>query len=221
MPRVSATALLQVALLLSAVPAQYFISRWYGSTATQRFHATTRLLRIWKDLRSSYLNGTAWTDDDEFLEKRYIYMTNALLHLFSLLNAASKTIRKPRPPYVFLRVGEVVLESKRNMVGVVVSWDPELRAPAEWVDRVYSDFEVSTRNFSHTPHYKVLFNGPGESSLLVAYLPQTQLERVTGMKPNIPTLENYFTHFDGERFVMQPWLRAMFPEDEDTEYSEY
>ncbi|KAJ0027062.1 hypothetical protein NQD34_018062 [Periophthalmus magnuspinnatus] len=228
MPRVSATALLQVALLLSAVPAQYFISRWYGSTATQRFHATTRLLRIWKDLRSSYLNGTAWTEwssqhDDEFLEKRYIYMTNALLHLFSLLNAASKTIRKPRPPYVFLRVGEVVLESKRNMVGVVVSWDPELRAPAEWVDRVYSDFEVSTPE--KTPHYKVLFNGPGESSLLVAYLPQTQLERVTGMKvslrPNIPTLENYFTHFDGERFVMQPWLRAMFPEDEDTEYSEY
>ncbi|XP_033846843.1 uncharacterized protein si:dkey-261l7.2 [Periophthalmus magnuspinnatus] len=235
MPRVSATALLQVALLLSAVPAQYFISRWYGSTATQRFHATTRLLRIWKDLRSSYLNGTAWTEwSSQQFSRVTSYLgfetdteespnTPPLEHMLFDNDlgyfGASKTIRKPRPPYVFLRVGEVVLESKRNMVGVVVSWDPELRAPAEWVDRVYSDFE--SVKAEKTPHYKVLFNGPGESSLLVAYLPQTQLERVTGMKPNIPTLENYFTHFDGERFVMQPWLRAMFPEDEDTEYSEY
>lgn len=33
-----------------------------------------------------------------------------------------------------------------------------------------------------TPHYKVLFGGPGPSSLMVAYLPQTQLERLTGMR---------------------------------------
>lgn len=125
---------------------------------------------------------------------------------------ASKTVRSPRPPYVFLRVGEVVLERNRQMVGVVVSWDPELRAPPEWVDRVYSDFEGTKAE--RTPHYKVLFSGPGPSSLVVAYLPQTQLERITGMKPDIPTLENYFTHFDGERFVMQPWLRELFPEDE-------
>ena len=30
-----------------------------------------------------------------------------------------------------------------------------------------------------TPHYKVLFSGPGANSVMVAYLPQTQLERVT------------------------------------------
>lgn len=94
-----------------------------------------------------------------------------------------------------------------------------------------------------TPHYKVLFGGPGPTSLMVAYLPQTQLERVTGMKvsartrtmwrlalesppmltagrfqPDIPTLENYFTHYDGTRFVMQPWLRALFPEDESEDW---
>lgn len=33
-----------------------------------------------------------------------------------------------------------------------------------------------------TPHYKVLFSGPGPSSLFVGYLPQTQLERITGMR---------------------------------------
>lgn len=114
---------------------------------------------------------------------------------------------------MFLRVGEVVMESKGHMVGVVVSWDPEMRAPAEWVDKMHSNSEGITAE--KTPHYKVLFSGPGQSSLLVAYLPQTQLERITGLRPDIPTLERYFTHFDGERFVMQPWLRAIYPEDED------
>lgn len=33
-------------------------------------------------------------------------------------------------------------------------------------------------------------------------------------QPDIPTLENYFTHFDGKRFLLQPWLREIFPEDE-------
>lgn len=42
MPQLSATAVLQLVLLLSALPAQYFISRWSGSTAAQRYHATTR-----------------------------------------------------------------------------------------------------------------------------------------------------------------------------------
>uniref|UniRef100_A0A8C6SKD3 Si:dkey-261l7.2 n=1 Tax=Neogobius melanostomus TaxID=47308 RepID=A0A8C6SKD3_9GOBI len=232
MPQVSATALLQLALLLSAVPAQYFISRWYGTTAPQRFHATSRLLRIWKDLRSSYLNGTAWT---AWIEQHFTQMMfslgfvkepddepptapaieNMILDNDQGYFGASKMVRKPRPPYVFLRVGEVVMESKGHMIGVVISWDPELRAPTEWVDRMYSD-SVGIKA-EKTPHYKVLFSGPEASSLLVAYLPQTHLERISGVKPNIPTLDNYFTHFDGERFVMQPWLRALFPEDEDTD----
>lgn len=233
MPQLSATALLQLVLLLSAVPAQYFISRWCGSTAAQRFHATSRLLRIWKDLRSSYLNGTAWMDwSSQQFNRVMLYFglstepqesPNAPSIEKMLLDndqgyfGASKTVRKPRPPFVFLRVGEVVLERNGQMIGVVVSWDPELRAPAEWVNRMYPESQAIKAE--KTPHYKVLFNGPGASSFLVAYLPQTQLERINGLRPNIPTLENYFTHFNGERFVMQPWLRAMFPEDEDMDDS--
>uniref|UniRef100_A0A3B4WGR3 Si:dkey-261l7.2 n=1 Tax=Seriola lalandi dorsalis TaxID=1841481 RepID=A0A3B4WGR3_SERLL len=216
MPQLTGPAVLQLVLLLSAVPAQYFISRWSGTSVAQRYHATTRLLRIWKEWRTSYLNGTAWMD---WANHTYpvVSLKAAQVKFIShdfiifLIPAASKTVRTPRPPYVFLRVGEVVMERKGHMVGVVVSWDPELRAPQEWVNRMYSNSEVSTEK---TPHYKVLFSGPGPSSLLVAYLPQTQLERITGMRPDIPTLENYFTHFDGERFIMQPWLRELFPEDE-------
>ncbi|KAM3602427.1 uncharacterized protein V6R79_003870 [Siganus canaliculatus] len=224
MPQVTATAVLQLVLLLSAVPAQYYISRWSGSTAVKRYHATTRLLRIWKDWKS-YL--TAWMDwgsqqMSKILSLVGLEQENEMwpesLALESMMYdndqgffGASKAVRSPRPPYVFLRVGEVVMERKGHMVGVVVSWDPEMRAPPAWVNRVYADSEnIKAEN---TPHYKVLFSGPGPSSMLVGYLPQTQLERITGTRPDIPTLENYFTHFDGERFVMQPWLRDLFPDD--------
>eukprot|EP00066_Takifugu_rubripes_P026094 XP_011615360.1 PREDICTED: uncharacterized protein LOC105418226 [Takifugu rubripes] len=226
MPQLRAAAVLQLGLLLSAVPAQYFISRWSGSTAAQRYHASTRLVRIWRDWQKSYLNSTVWMEwaNKHFskvmslvgLEDAQMAQESLALEAMIFDNdqgffGASKTVRSPRPPYVFLRVGEVVMESKRHMVGVVVSWDPELRAPQKWIDRVYSVSEgLKAEN---TPHYKVVFGGHDDDSVIIGYLPQTQLERITGLRPDIPTLENYFTHYDGERFAMQPWLRELFPED--------
>ncbi|XP_043962440.1 uncharacterized protein si:dkey-261l7.2 isoform X2 [Gambusia affinis] len=156
MPQLGPAAALQIALLLSAVPAQYYISRWCGSTAAQRYHATTRLLRIWKQWRTSYLNASAWSDwtnqqlskvkslvglgqEEEQVSPPIETMIFDNDHGFF---GASKAVRSPRPPFVFLRVGEVVMERKGHMIGVVVSWDEELRAPQEWVDRMYSNSEV-------------------------------------------------------------------------------
>lgn len=45
----------------------------------------------------------------------------------------------------------------------------------------------------NTPHYKVLFSGPGPSSLVIGYLPQTQLERITGMRVCLKN-KNLCTH---------------------------
>ncbi|XP_074540778.1 uncharacterized protein LOC141801585 isoform X1 [Halichoeres trimaculatus] len=193
-------AILQLVLLLSAVPAQYLISKWTSTTSAQRFHATSRLLRIWKEWRTSYLNGTAWMDwahqqiskvtsllgfEVEEDEAKKIAIIEAMLEdneegFFG----ASKTARSPRPPYVFLRVGDVVMERRGNMIGVVVSWDPELRAPPEWIERMYSRHEGP--KMEKTPHYKVLFSGPTSSSMFVGYLPQTQLERIQGMRTSPP-----------------------------------
>nr|XP_015803683.2 uncharacterized protein si:dkey-261l7.2 [Nothobranchius furzeri] len=229
MPQISTAAALQIALLFSAVPAQYLISRWSGPTAAQRYHATTRLLRTWKEWRTSFLNQSSawidWTNQQLSKVKTLVGLEpkepaaqtppvgTMIFDNDKGFFGASKSVRSPRPPYVFLRVGEVVMERKGHMIGVVVSWDAELRAPPEWIDRKHSNSEDTTAE--RTPHYKVLFRGPTPSSLMVAYLPQTQLERITDTRPDIPTLDNYFTHFDGTRFIMQPWLRELFPEDED------
>ncbi|XP_028295749.1 uncharacterized protein LOC114457837 [Gouania willdenowi] len=220
MPAPRAAALLQVALLISAVPAQYFISRWIGSTAAQRYHATTRLLRWWREWKS-YLCGSwvEWANlqlskvtfliglgEDEPVEQ-HLHHDKLVFGNDEGFFGAYKEVRSPRPPFVFLRVGDVVMEVKGHNVGVVVSWDSERRVPPEeWPDQ-----ETTPQK---TPYYKVLFRGTDPShDFKVGYYVQTSLKRLTGVKPHIPILERYFTHFNGRRFIMQPWLRAIFPDD--------
>ncbi|XP_035632933.1 uncharacterized protein si:dkey-261l7.2 isoform X3 [Oncorhynchus keta] len=196
MPQLTVATILQLTLLLSALPAQYLISRWTGASVAQRYHATKRVL----------VGGEEEGEVPGESPALEVMLQDNDLGFFG----ASRLVRRPRPPFVFLRVGDVVMERNGHMIGVIVSWDPELRAPPEWMSRLHPNEEVNAEN---TPHYKVLFSGPGPSSLLVGYLPQTRLERVTGTRPEIPTLEQYFTHFDGERFIMQSWLQEIFPED--------
>ncbi|KAJ3595127.1 hypothetical protein NHX12_004432 [Muraenolepis orangiensis] len=184
MPQVAATTVLQLALLLSAIPAQ--------------------LRRIWKDWSGSYLNGTAWREWAEHKTSTFRSLGGSreegpgpggtpegwMLDNDQGYFGASRAVRSPRPPFVFLRVGEVVRERNGLMVGVVVGWDAELHAPPGWLSKRPSG-------------------------------PQTQLERVTGVELEIPTLEQYFTHFNGRQFVMRTWLREIYPEDEEDEDEEW
>lgn len=102
---------------------------------------------------------------------------NAFTVLSRFSPAASKAVRSPRPPYVFLRVGEVVIDRKGFMVGVVVSWDPEMRAPTEWVDRVYANSEVSgsitvqqTCGKSRVPLYSVTLFHDDNKKMTILFL---------------------------------------------------
>ncbi|XP_076129450.1 uncharacterized protein LOC143110440 isoform X3 [Alosa pseudoharengus] len=157
MPQITATTILQLALLLSALPAQYLISKWSSVSAAERYHSIKSFLRAWNDLRSSYLNASAWIewatswvpkvtfsrlfDDPEEVED----VDDGSPPLEELLQdndlgyfAASKDVHSPRPMYVLHRVGHVVMESQNNMVGVIVGWDAELRAPPNWIKKRYT-----------------------------------------------------------------------------------
>ncbi|XP_057678784.1 uncharacterized protein si:dkey-261l7.2 [Corythoichthys intestinalis] len=226
MPQLTFTAVMQLVLLLSAFPAQYLILKWSGSTPAQRFHSSAKFIHKWKEWRSSYLNVSVWSDWVKLQLSKVSSVFNMeeddgyqLSDIEPMMFdndqgffGASKVARSPRPPYVFLRVGEVVMDRRSHQIGVVVSWDTELRAPTKWVDWVYRKTEDVA---AKTPHYKVFFSGPGPHHIVVAYLPQTALQRLTGTRPKIPNLDKFFTHFDGDRFVPKPWLREIFPEDVD------
>ncbi|KAG7323706.1 hypothetical protein KOW79_013408 [Hemibagrus wyckioides] len=228
MPQVTGPILLQLALLLCALPAQYLIMEWTSGTAAQRILATQGILETWKSMRMSYLNMTVWVDwitswmpkfpllgvEDDLEEMHGEMMALEILmhgNNFGYF-AASEVPRSPRPGYVLHRVGEVVMETQNHMVGVIVGWDEGLRAPPEWLKRKkYTESEV--KRMENTPHYKILFSGPDPSSLMIGYLPQNVLQLFEGYMPEIPTLEQYFSHFNGKKFVMLDWLKALYPED--------
>ncbi|XP_028825222.1 uncharacterized protein LOC114784082 [Denticeps clupeoides] len=221
-----ARPLLQLTLLLAALPAQYLLSRWSGDGDS----ATDRLLSMWADLRRSYLNVSAWAEwmssclpditrlrapqVEEEAEEDIPGESPALevlLHDNDLgYFGASTEVHSPRPAYVLHRVGQVVMETENHMIGVIISWDAKLRAPPQWIKKRYSESEM--KRAEDSPHYKIVFNGPGPSSIMIGYLPQSAIRPLTGMKPDIPTLDHYFTHFDGEKFVLQPWLEQIYPE---------
>ncbi|XP_062406777.1 uncharacterized protein si:dkey-261l7.2 [Sardina pilchardus] len=227
MPQITTTTILHLALLLSVLPLQCLISKWTRVSAAERNHRIKSILRAWNDLRSSYLNPSAWVewatswvnkvtlfDDPEEVED----VDDGSPSLEELLQdndlgyfAASKDVHSPRPIYVLHRVGHVVIETQSHMVGVIVGWDAELRAPANWIKKRYTQSELQSA--ADGPHYKVVFSGPGSSSLMVGYLPQSALRRIKGHKPDIATLDLYFSDFNGEKFVLKPWLEQIYPED--------
>ncbi|XP_031437769.1 si:dkey-261l7.2 [Clupea harengus] len=227
MPQITTTAILQLTLLLSALPAQFLISKWTRGSAVERFHAIKSLLKAWNDLRLSYLNASAWgewvtswvpevtffdsPEEEEDVEDgtppiEVLLQDNDLGYF-----GASKDIHSPRPAYVLHRVGQVVMENQNHMVGVIVGWDAELRAPSKWIKKRYTESELQSA--ADSPHYKVVFSGPASTSIMVGYLPQSTLKLIRGYKPDIPTLDMYFSDFDGGKFVMLPWLEQIYPED--------
>ncbi|XP_076874726.1 uncharacterized protein LOC143525093 isoform X2 [Brachyhypopomus gauderio] len=196
MPHITGTAALQLALLLSALPAQYLISTWTSGNAAQRHIATQRLFGP--------------EEEQEFGES---FALDLLMHSNDQgYFGASEEKRSPRPEYVLHRVGDVVLEMQNHMVGVIVGWDAGLRAPPEWMRRKKLT-ESEVKRLEDTPHYRILFSGPDPSSLLIGYLPQTVIQLFAGHRPEIPTLTQYFSHFDGKKFVMQGWLKDVYPDD--------
>ncbi|XP_060750413.1 uncharacterized protein si:dkey-261l7.2 isoform X2 [Tachysurus vachellii] len=201
MPQVTGPMLLQLALLLCALPAQYLIMEWTSGTVAQRRLATQGILDTWKITRMSYLNMTVWVDwiaswmpkfpvlgAEEELEM--IRADIMVLEVLMRSNnqgyfAASEVPRSPRPEYVLHRVGEVVMEMDNHMVGVIVGWDEGLRVPPEWLRRKkYTNSEL--KRMENTPHYKILFSGPDESSMMIGYLPQNILQLIEGYRISPP-----------------------------------
>ncbi|KAI7794281.1 uncharacterized protein si:dkey-261l7.2 [Triplophysa rosa] len=228
MPQITSAVIIQLTLLLSAFPAQYIISRWTSGNAVQRNQATQRILDTWVLMRKNYLNTTAWVDwlnswipklpsFEEEVDPQHTMEEALTIELLMHDNehgyfAVSKEPRSPRPSYVLHRVGQVVIEKQNGMMGVIVGWDVGLRAPPEWIKRKkYTDSELERA--LDTPHYRILFSGPDSSSILIGYIPQYNIQLIQGFKPDIPTLERYFSHFDGERFVMEEWLEEIYPHD--------
>ncbi|XP_078068559.1 uncharacterized protein LOC144493474 [Mustelus asterias] len=222
MPQLTAAAVLQIGLLISALPAQYILSRWSGSDSTQRTQASRRLIDNWNRFKRTYLNLQAWKDwliewslKERSIEPDDLPGESPAMEVFLLKQnngyfADSTEPRSPRPLSVKYRVGQVFTHKQEGYYGVIVGWDERARAPEEWLNERYlSDMQ----NLRNTPHYKVLIQAVDGGTSETAYIPESDIVIVTGVQVFHPLLIYYFSMFFGDQYIMMPWLLQLYPHD--------
>ncbi|NXA84478.1 FBX21 protein, partial [Thryothorus ludovicianus] len=232
MPRINAAAALQISMLLFALPAQYFISQWYGTDSAERIQRTERLIAAsWSISTRSYLSPDAWADRLKlWLSKTRtcLYVELLILHFRNWYYGENKTksgdneakphsyfaesthVHSPKPEYIKFRVGQVIIHRRFGYSGVIVGWDVKANTPEEQLQLRYPPVKQDLKD---TPHYRILINkanGFGKSS---AYVREEEITVITGLEVYHPDMETYFSGYDGSKYIMQPWLKKLYPHD--------
>ncbi|NWU11426.1 FBX21 protein, partial [Cephalopterus ornatus] len=240
MPHINAAAALQVSMLLFALPAQYFISQWYGTDTVERHQIIERLIiASWSCSTRSYLTLDVWSNHLKlwlsktrygfFLTGRPCFKVGLLiLHFRNWYYGEKKTesgdneanphsyfagstqVHSPRPEYVQFRVGQVVSHKRFGYSGVIVGWDVTADSPEEWLQPGYPPRKQDLKN---TPHYRILINKANGFGKSTAYVPEEEITIIMGLEVHHPDMETYFTGYDGSKYIMQPWLKKLYPHD--------
>ncbi|NXI69595.1 FBX21 protein, partial [Anseranas semipalmata] len=240
MPHISAAAALQICMLLSALPAQYFISQWYGTDSAQRIQKTERLIiACGSSFTKSYLSVDAWADrlklwllktrqgegsktergkvvnavEEEggnwyFGEKKIKSADNeAKTHSYF---SESTHVRSPKPESVQFSVGQVIVHKIFGYSGVIVGWDVKAEAPEEWLQHKYPPAKQDVKD---TPHYRILINKANGFGKSTTYIPEEEITIIMGLEVHHPDIKAYFSGYDGSKYIMQPWLKKIYPHD--------
>ncbi|KAF1668659.1 F-box only protein 21, partial [Aptenodytes patagonicus] len=233
MPHINAAAALQICVLLSALPAQYFISQWYGTDSAQRIQITERLIiASWSSFTKSCLSRDAWADRLKlWLSKTRTCLNVGLLilHFRSWYYGEKKTkignseaethsyfaesthVRSPKPEYIHFSVGQVIGHKRFGYSGVIVGWDVKAKAPEEWLQHKYPPAKQGLKD---TPHYRILINKANGYGKSTAYVPEEEITIIMGVEVvHHPDMKAYFSGYDGSKYIMQPWLKKIYPHD--------
>ncbi|KFQ27565.1 hypothetical protein N332_11111, partial [Mesitornis unicolor] len=187
MPHISAAAALQLCALLSALPAQYFISRWYGTNSAQRIQMTERLvIASWSSFTKSYLSLDAWADRLKLwlLKTRNLYYgekktkigdSEAETHSYF---AESTEVRSPKPEHIQFSVGQVIVHKRLGYSGVIVGWDVKAKAP----ERLQHKYPPAKQDVKDTPHYRILINKANGFGKSTAYIPEEEITIIVGLE---------------------------------------
>ncbi|NWW40236.1 FBX21 protein, partial [Panurus biarmicus] len=240
MAHINAAAAVQISMLLFALPAQYFISQWYGTDSAERIQITERLIiASWSISTSSYLSPDAWADRLRLwlsktrkvccgvrTPKYCLYVINftfrnwyygesktksddneAKSHSYT---AESTHVHSPKPEYIKFRVGQVIIHRRFGYSGVIVGWDVKANTPEEQLQPRYSPVKQDLKD---TPHYQILINKANGFGKSTAYVPEEEITVIMGLEVYHPDMETYFSGYDGSKYIMQPWLKKLYPHD--------
>ncbi|NXY14980.1 FBX21 protein, partial [Atrichornis clamosus] len=232
MPPINAAAALQISILLFALPAQYFISQWYGTDSAERIQITERLIiASWSISTRSYWSLDAWADRLKlWLSKTRtcFYIELLILHFRNWYYgekkiksddeakphsyfAESTRVHSPKPEYIKFRVGQVVIHKRFGYSGVIVGWDVKADTAEEQLQPKYPPVKQDLKD---TPHYRILINEANGFGKSTAYVPEEEITIIMGLEVVYhPDMETYFSGYDGSKYIMQPWLKKLYPHD--------
>ncbi|EOB02540.1 hypothetical protein Anapl_11604, partial [Anas platyrhynchos] len=201
MPHINAAAALQFCMLLSALPAQYFLSQWYGTDSAQRIQITERLLiACGSSFTKSYLSVDAWADRLKLWLLKTRMCLNAGLLILHFRNwyfgekkiksanteaenhsyfAESTQVRSPKPESIQFSVGQVIVHKRLGYSGVIVGWDVKAKAPEEWLQHKYPPAKQDVRD---TPHYRILINKANGFGKSTTYIPEEEITIIMGLE---------------------------------------
>ncbi|NXT15067.1 FBX21 protein, partial [Prunella fulvescens] len=232
MPQINAAAALQISMLLFALPAQYFISQWYGTDSAKRSQITERIIASWSISTRSYFSLDAWADCLKlWLSKTRtcLYVELLILHFRNWYYGENKTksgdnaakprsylaasthVHSPKPEYIKFRVGQVIIHRRFGYSGVIVGWDVKANTPEEQLQPRYPPVKQDLKD---TPHYRILINKANGFGKSTAYVSEEEITVIMGLEVvHHPDMETYFSGYDGSKYIMQPWLKKLYPHD--------
>uniref|UniRef100_A0A8B9E3N7 Hemimethylated DNA-binding domain-containing protein n=1 Tax=Anser cygnoides TaxID=8845 RepID=A0A8B9E3N7_ANSCY len=187
MPHINAAAALQFCMLLSALPAQYFLSQWYGTDSAQRIQITERLIACGSSFTKSYLSVDAWADRlklwllktrNWYFGEKKIKSANNEAENHSYF-AESTQVRSPKPESIQFSVGQVIVHKRLGYSGVIVGWDVKAKAPEEWLQHKYPPAKQDVKD---TPHYRILINKANGFGKSTAYIPEEEITIIMGLE---------------------------------------
>ncbi|NXM68887.1 FBX21 protein, partial [Serilophus lunatus] len=226
MPHINAAVALQVSMLLFALPAQYFISQWYGTDSAE-------CIQITKSSTRSYLSLDAWANHlKPWLSKTRQGVTCCLHLRIDFRHRIGSTekrkqsgddeakshsyfpesthVHSPKPEYVQFCVRQVVIHKRFGYSGVIVGWDVKANTAEEWLQSKYPPMKQDLKD---TPHYCILINKANGFGKSTAYVPEEEITIIMRSEVHHPDIENYFSGYDGSKYIMQPWLKKLYPHD--------
>nr|XP_039272131.1 uncharacterized protein LOC120346453 [Styela clava] len=224
----------QLTLLLLALPAQYILTEWYGNRSDsvrarsiqeiiRSLKATAATCKSWIKAVGTYMaSGGSFRLDlkkikkhqkaaktapggESFAKEVFRYEDPSGTGYFS----KSITVRSPRPKALKYRVGQVIKHKKYGYRGVIVGWDETCKAPKTWILTMHGNNPAIVK----TPHYSILVDKRDRQEIQTTYVAQENIDIVTNIEVQHPSIWDYFDFYDGAQYHMRPAMQELYPLD--------
>lgn len=223
----------QFAILLLALPAQYILTEWYGnksdSVRTRYIQEIIHSIKTTVDSCKSWIKSagtyivtgrffrldlkkikkkkpkTKSFEGESVAEEVFKYGDPTGKGYFS----QSTTVRSPRPRELKYRVGQVIKHKKYGYRGVIVGWDEKCKAPRSWIHTMHGNNPAIEK----TPHYSVLVDKRDRKDIQTTYVAQENIDIVTNIEVQHPSIWDYFDFYDGAQYHMRPAMQELYPLD--------